>query len=106
MMISCFSLLRSLLQLLRGPHLHALHDQSFQIGVIVESSLQHLQEVSLPFEKTVGFLKQVIHPSLFDLYFSSAFLEEDIFSIDIGTLGHVSETLFIIEIPTPSRRRF
>ena len=88
------------------PQLHALHDQSFQIGVIVESSLQHLQEVSLNFEETVGFLKQVLHPSLFDLYFSSVVLEEDIFSIDTGTLGHVSETPFIIEISSPSRRRF
>ena len=41
------------------PQLHALHDQSFQIGMIVDSSLQLLQEVSLTFEKVVGFLHQV-----------------------------------------------
>ena len=39
------------------PQLHALHDQSFQIGVIVDSSLHLLQEVYLTFEKIVGFLK-------------------------------------------------
>ena len=37
------------------PEVHALHDQSFQIGMIVDSSLQHLQEVSSSVEKIIGF---------------------------------------------------
>ena len=36
---------------------HSLHDQSFQVGVIVDTYVQHLQEVSFTVEKTVGFLK-------------------------------------------------
>jgi hypothetical protein len=36
---------------------HSLHDQSFQVGMIVDSHVQHLQEVSSSFEKTVSFLK-------------------------------------------------
>ena len=46
------------------PQVHALHDQSFQIGVIVDSSLQLLQEVSLTFEKTAGVLRQVLEISV------------------------------------------
>ena len=64
---------------------HSLHDQSFQVGVIVDSHVQHLQEVSSSFEKTIGFLKQVLHHSLFDLAFFSATLEEAIISIDTKT---------------------
>ena len=67
------------------PHVHSLHDQSLQVSVIVDTSVQHLQEISLSFEKTVGFLKQVPHHSLFDLHFFSAALEEAIISIDIGS---------------------
>ena len=55
---------------------HSLHDQSFQVGVIVDPYVQHLQAISLTFEKTVG------------------------------VLTHVSEIPVIIEIPSPSRGRF
>ena len=67
------------------PHVQSLHDQSFQVGMTVDTYVQHLQEVSFTFEKTVGFLKQVLHYSLFDMHFSSTVLEEAIISIDIGT---------------------
>ena len=40
-----------------NPHVHSLHDQSLQAGVIVDSYVQHLLEVSLSVEKTIGFLK-------------------------------------------------
>ena len=39
------------------PHVHSLHDQSLQADVIVDTYVQHLQEASLSFEKTIGFLK-------------------------------------------------
>ena len=68
------------------PHVHSLYDHSLQANVIVDTYVQHLQEVSLSFEKTVGFLKQVLHHSLFDLHFFSTVLEEAIINIDTGTL--------------------
>ena len=55
---------------------HSLHDQSFQVGVIVDLYVQHLQAISLTFEKTDG------------------------------VLTHVSEIPVIIEIPSTSRGRF
>ena len=54
----------------------SLHDQSFQIGVIVDPYVQHLQVISLTFEKTDG------------------------------VLTHVSEIPVIIEISSPSRGHF
>ena len=68
------------------PQFHSLHDQSFQVGMIVDSHLQHLQEVSFTFDKTLGFLKQVLQYSLFDLHFSSVVLEKATISIDTSTL--------------------
>ena len=55
---------------------HSLHDQSYQIGVIVDPYVQPLQAISLIFEKTVGVLR------------------------------HASEIPVIIEIHSPSRKRF
>ena len=63
---------------------HSLHDQSFQVGVIVDTYVQLLQEVSLTFKKTVGFLRQVLPHSLFNLFFSLVVLEEATISIDTG----------------------
>ena len=34
----------------------SLHDQSVQVGVIVDTYVQHLQAFSLTFEKTIGVL--------------------------------------------------
>ena len=39
------------------PHVHSLHDQSLQADVIVDTYIQHLQELSLSFEETIGSLK-------------------------------------------------
>ena len=68
--------------------------------MIVDTYVQHLQEVSFTIEKTVGFLKQVLHHSLFDLPFFSTTLEEAIISIDTGTFEQVLVTPIIIEIPS------
>ena len=35
------------------PHVHSLHDQSSQVGVIVDTYVQQLEEVSLLVEETV-----------------------------------------------------
>ena len=71
--------------------------------MIVDSSLQHLQEDSSLFEKIVDFLRQVIPHSLFDMFFSSIVLEEAVISFDTGTFEQVSEIPVIFEIPSPSR---
>ena len=39
------------------PHVHSLHDQSSQVGMIVDTYVQQLAKVSLSFEKTIGSLK-------------------------------------------------
>ena len=83
---------------------HSLHDQSFQVGVIVDTYVHHLQEVSFTVEKTVGFLKQVLHHSLFDLHFSSVVLEGATVSIDTGTFEQVLVTPIIIEIPSSYKK--
>ena len=36
------------------PHIHSLHDQSSQVGVIVDPYEQKLMEVSLSVEQTYG----------------------------------------------------
>ena len=54
----------------------SLHDQSVQVGVIVDPYVHPLQAISLTFEKTVG------------------------------VLTHASEIPVIIEIPSPSRGHF
>ena len=71
--------------------------------MIVDSYVQHMQEVSFTFEKIVGFLKYVLHHSLFDLPFFSATLEEAIIRINTRTFEQVSMTSVIIEIPSPYR---
>ena len=39
------------------PHVHSLHDQSLQVGMIVDTYVQQLLEVSLSFENIVGSLR-------------------------------------------------
>ena len=39
------------------PHVHSLHDQPLQVGVIVDTYVQQLSEVSLSFEETIRSLR-------------------------------------------------
>jgi hypothetical protein len=42
------------------PHVHSLHDQYLQIGVIVDPYEQQLEEVSLSDEEIGGSVEQVL----------------------------------------------
>ena len=51
-----------------GPHVHSLHDQSKQVGVIVYPYEQQFMEGSLSLEETNGSVEQVQQTSLTDLH--------------------------------------
>ena len=50
------------------PHVHSLHDQSLQVGMIKDPYIQHLSKAYLSFEETNDSLGQVLHTSLSDLH--------------------------------------
>ena len=45
-----------------NPSIHSLHDQSYQVDMIVDPYVQQLQEVSLSFEEMVLWDMLYIHP--------------------------------------------